>query len=69
MLIFGSFYSSKNPEKIYSTVLNIIINNNNSNNNKMFIEQQISILEWFFQDHVTLKTGVMMLKIKHWSQK
>ncbi len=23
MLIFGSFYSSKNPKKIYSTVLNI----------------------------------------------
>ncbi len=63
MLIFGSFYSSKNPEKIYSTVLNIIINNN-SNNNKMFIEQQISILVWFLKDHVTLKTGVMMLKIK-----
>ncbi len=62
MLIFGSFYSSKNPEKNDETVLNIIINNN-SNNNKMFIEQQISILEWFLKDHVTLKTGVMMLKI------
>ncbi len=24
---------------------------------------QISILEWFLKDHVTLKTGVMMLKI------
>ncbi len=29
----------------------------------MFLEQQISILEWFLKDHVTLKTGVMMLKI------
>ncbi len=28
MLIFGSFYSSKNPEKKYSTVLNIDNNNN-----------------------------------------
>ncbi len=28
MLIFGSFYSSKNPEKIYLTVLNIDNNNN-----------------------------------------
>ncbi len=25
----------------------------------MFLEQQISILEWFLKDHVTLKTGVM----------
>ncbi len=30
----------------------------------MFLEQQISILEWFLKDHVTLKTGVMMLKIQ-----
>ncbi len=28
----------------------------------MFLEQQISILELFLKDHVTLKTGVMMLK-------
>ncbi len=25
-------------------------------------------LEWFLKDHVTLKTGVMMLKIQLWSQ-
>jgi len=30
----------------------------------MFPEQQISILELFLKDHVTLKTGVMMLKIQ-----
>ncbi len=30
----------------------------------MFLEQQISILEWFLKDHVTLKTGVMILKIQ-----
>ncbi len=30
----------------------------------MFLEHQISILEWFLKDHVTLKTGVMMLKIQ-----
>ncbi len=29
----------------------------------MFLEQQISILEWFVKDYVTMKTGVMMLKI------
>jgi len=29
----------------------------------MFLEHQILILEWFLTDHVTLKTGVMMLKI------
>jgi len=27
------------------------------------LKQQIIILEWFLKDHVTLKTGVMMLKI------
>ncbi len=30
----------------------------------MFFEQQISISESFLKDHVTLKTGVMMLKIQ-----
>ncbi len=30
----------------------------------MFLEQQISILEWFLKGNVTLKTGVMMLKIQ-----
>ncbi len=29
----------------------------------MFLERQI-ILEWFLKDHVTLKTGVMILKIQ-----
>jgi len=29
-----------------------------------FLEQKIGILEWFQKDHVTLKTGVMMLKIQ-----
>jgi len=30
----------------------------------MFLERQISILEWFLKDHVTLKTGVVMLEIQ-----
>jgi len=30
----------------------------------MFLEQQISILELFLKDRVSLKTGVMMLKIQ-----
>jgi len=34
----------------------------------MFLEQQILILEWFLKGHVTLKTGVMMLKIQLSSQ-
>ncbi len=29
-------------------------------------KQKISILEWFLKDHVTLKTGVLMLKIQLW---
>ncbi len=43
MLIFGSFYSSKNPEKIvvYSTVLNIDNNNNNNNNKKSWAAIQL----------------------------
>ncbi len=45
-------------KKMYSTVLNIDANNNNNK-----LEQQISILEWFLKDHMTLKTGVMMLKM------
>ncbi len=52
-------------KKKYSIVLNIDDNNNIVDNNgiiTMFLEQQISILEWFLKDHVTLKTGVMMLK-------
>jgi len=32
----------------------------------MFLDQQIIILELFLKDHVTLKTGVMMLKIQLW---
>ncbi len=39
---------------------------NIDNNQKCFSS---SILEWFLKDHVTLKTGVMMLKIQLWSQK
>ncbi len=34
----------------------------------MFLDQQISILEWFLKDHVALKTGVMMLKIQLYSK-
>ncbi len=30
----------------------------------MFLEQQISILQWFLKDHVTLENGVMMQKIQ-----
>ncbi len=45
MLFFWTFYSSKNPEKIYLAVFN--------NYNKYFFEQQIRILERFMKDHVT----------------
>ncbi len=36
----------------------------NIDKNKKCLKHQISILEWFLKDHVTLKTGVMMLKIQ-----
>ncbi len=29
----------------------------------MFLEQQISILEWYLKDHVTLKTGEMCARL------
>ncbi len=57
---------------MFSTVLNIDNNDNdndnddNNNNNKISIYSKIlfySILEGFLKGHVTLKTGVMMLKI------
>ncbi len=41
-----------------TTVFNI-----DNNNKKKVLEQQISILEWFLKDHVTLKTGVIAIKI------
>jgi len=34
------------------------------NNQKCLSLHQISIVEWFLKDHVTLKTRVMMLKIQ-----
>ncbi len=44
--------------KNVSTTFNI------DNNNNVFLEQQISILERFLKDHMTLKIGVLMLKIQ-----
>ncbi len=41
---------------------------NDSTDTYNVLEQQISILEWFLKDHVTLKTEVMMLKIQFSSQ-
>ncbi len=60
MLIFASFYSSNNSENIYSTVLNI--DDNNKKNG--FLSRIKKKSEWCLKDHVTLKTGVMMLKIQ-----
>ncbi len=37
------------------------------NNKEMFTERHISKLERFLKNHVTLKTGVMMLKIQLWN--
>jgi len=35
----------------------------------MFVEHQISILERFLKSHVTLKTGVTVLRIQHFKKK
>ncbi len=39
------------------------IDNSSKKKKEMFLQQQISILELLLKDHVTLKTGAMMLKI------
>jgi len=46
------------------------LKNNYSKNPVIFlaVSTKIIILEWFLKDHVTLKTGVRMLKIQLWSQ-
>jgi len=56
-LTFSSWILTKCIKILSRTTVNI-------DNNKNALEQQISILEWFLKDHVTLKTGVMMLKIQ-----
>ncbi len=33
----------------------------------MMFKQQMGKLDWFVKDHVTLKTGVMIMKIRFWS--
>jgi len=57
-----NLFSNGFPQKLLSstTVFNI------DNNEERFFKQQISILEWFLKDHVTLKARVMMLKIQFW---
>ncbi len=56
-------FQIKNPEKksiIVSTKISTsTIVFNIGNNKKLFLEHQISILEGFLKEHVTLKTGVM----------
>ncbi len=54
--------------KILSSTTVFNTDNNNNNNNyyyyvSFFLEQQTSILEGYLKDHMTLNTGVMMLKI------
>ncbi len=50
---------SKNPEKK---------NHEFQKKKKKFHEQKIRALEWFLNDHVTLKTGVMHNDKSYWSR-
>ncbi len=50
MRFFWTFYSSKNPEKKYHGLHQNMTQHN--------------CFEWFLKDHVTLKTGLLMLKIQ-----
>ncbi len=65
ILLFRTFYSWNNLvfyfHKILSSTTVFKIDNTNI---YIYIEQQISILPWFLKDHVTLKSGVTMLKIQ-----
>ncbi len=54
VLFFWTFYWAKKPE---SNDLQFL-----QKYEEMFLEQQISISERSLKDHVTLKTGVMMLE-------
>ncbi len=61
-LFFWTVDSSKDPEKNHSLLpqqAQLVFNTDN--NKKHFLS---TILEWFLKDHVTLKTGLMMLKIQ-----
>jgi len=55
---------------IYNKCCSFEVNNPEKKNNHTLhktvnvLEQQIIQLEWFLKDHVTLKTGVMMLSIQ-----
>jgi len=53
---FLTFYSSMNSENNESCFPQKNVKQN-------CFQHEISILEWFLKDHVTLKTWVMMLKI------
>jgi len=55
-----TFLFINNPEKNYHSLKNTVFN---IDDNKAFLSTK-SALELFLKDHVTLKTGVMMLKIQ-----
>ncbi len=70
-IMYHSFHKNINfdlKKKLNIKILKYIYFNID-NNEKKIIEQQINIFAWFLKDHVTLKPGVMMLKIQLWSQK
>ncbi len=56
MVVYHSFH--KNISSKTANIFNLE-NNKNCNN-----KDQMSILDWFLKDHITLKTRVMMLKIQ-----
>ncbi len=60
--MYHDFHKNIKQQKLFSTLIIICTIFNKWPPIKT--EQQISILKWFLKDHVTLKTGVMMLKIQ-----
>ncbi len=62
MLFFLNFYSIKYPEKgiIISTIM--LTGFSIDNNNKCYLEHQINLLKSFLKDHMTLKTGLMVVE-------
>ncbi len=60
-MFFRAFYFSKNPEKSIRISTKYIKQHNCFQQQEMFLQQQM-----ISEDHVTLKTAVMMLKIQRY---
>ncbi len=54
----------KKKQGVHKILGNTTVFNIDDNKKELFLSTKISILEWFLNNHVKLKTGVIMLKIQ-----